>query len=101
MRKYILVVILAMAITIAFFIACEGDSDVVGPEVTVSDQPLEINISELEKQIHDLINAQRNTHGLSSVSWNPAVSDIARNHSQDMANRGYFSHTNLEGLEPC
>ncbi len=74
---------------------------VVVPTVTVSDQTPEISISELEKQIHDLTNVQRSTHGLSSVSWNPAVSDIARNHSQDMANREYFSHTNPEGLGPC
>ncbi|WP_292471333.1 CAP domain-containing protein [Methanolobus sp.] len=54
----------------------------------------------LEKEIHDLINKKRRQHGLALLNWDRKLSDIARRHSQDMANNGYFSHTNLRGKGP-
>lgn len=65
------------------------------PSVT-SSKP-EINIQELEKQIHDLINEEREKRGLSALAWNDKLSVIARKHSQDMANRNYFAHSDPEG----
>ena len=56
-----------------------------------------INISRLEKNIHDLINGERRKHGLSPLAWNDTLSSIARKHSQDMAVRKYFSHDTPEG----
>src|SRR5512143_1164321 len=56
-----------------------------------------INISKLERNIHDLINRERRMHGLSPLAWNDALSSIARKHSQDMAMRNYFSHDTPEG----
>lgn len=57
----------------------------------------EINILELEKQIHDLINEERDKRGLPALAWNDTLNIIARKYSQDMANRIYFSHTDPEG----
>jgi uncharacterized protein YkwD len=54
----------------------------------------------LEKRIHTLINQQRNSNGLSSLSFDPSLAAIARGHSQDMAKNNYFSHVNLKGLNP-
>ncbi len=65
------------------------------PSVT-SSKP-EINIPELEKQIHDLINEERGKRGLSALAWNDKLNIIARKHSQDMANRNYFAHSDPEG----
>jgi uncharacterized protein YkwD len=56
-----------------------------------------ITISDLEKNIHDLINKERQKHGLSPLVWNDTLSFIAKRHSQDMANRNYFSHNTPEG----
>lgn len=56
-----------------------------------------ITISELEINIHDLINIERQKHGLSQLKWNDRLSTIARKHSQDMANRNFFSHNTPEG----
>ena len=56
-----------------------------------------ITISDLEKSIHDLINRERQKHGLSLLAWNDTLSFIAKKHSQDMANRNYFSHNTPEG----
>ena len=42
----------------------------------------EINIPELEKQIHDLINGEREKRGLPALAWNDKLNIIARKHSK-------------------
>lgn len=61
------------------------------------DSKPKINIEQLEKQIHELINKERQKNGLSSLKWNEQLQMIARKHSQDMAVRKYFSHESPEG----
>ncbi len=56
-----------------------------------------LNVSDLEKEIHLLINRERVNKGLSPLSWNSTLSRIARRHSQDMVVRKYFSHFSPEG----
>jgi len=56
-----------------------------------------LNITELEKRIHALINKERKKHGLSALAWDGRLSNIARAHSRDMAKRNYFSHDSPEG----
>lgn len=56
-----------------------------------------IDISELEKNIHNIINIEREKYGLSTLTWNEKLSEIARKHSEDMAKRNYFSHDTPEG----
>ncbi len=55
------------------------------------------NVLELEKQIHDLINKERQKQGLSTLAWNDELNIIAYKYSQDMADRNYFSHDSPEG----
>lgn len=59
-----------------------------------------INQTELEHQIHNLTNQYRIGNGLTELSLDDSLSDIARNHSLDMSTRNYFSHDTPEGLEP-
>jgi uncharacterized protein YkwD len=66
---------------------------------TQSPKPV-LDITALELRIHELINQQRATRGLSSLSFDPALATIARKHSQDMAQNNYFEHVNLRGLSP-
>lgn len=54
----------------------------------------------LEKEVHQLINAERVNHGLPRLEWNEQITAIARAHSEDMAQRDYFSHDNPEGENP-
>ena len=56
-----------------------------------------INISELEKKIHYLINKERRKIGLPSLVWDDTLSRIAKKHSSDMAKRAFFSHNSPEG----
>lgn len=59
----------------------------------------------LERQMLHLINADRAAHPEESeeaapLLWDEAVAAVARSHSEDMIERAYMEHTNLDGLEP-
>ncbi len=60
----------------------------------------DINISDLEEQIHNLTNTERMKQGLSLLSLDTKLTIVARKHSEDMARRGFFNHVNPEGLGP-
>jgi uncharacterized protein YkwD len=51
----------------------------------------------LEMRIHDLINVKRAQSGLRALDWEEKLSEVARYHSQDMADRNYFDHLSPEG----
>lgn len=50
-------------------------------------------VAAVEKRIHGRINVVRREHGLSPLTLNPALSDIARAHSRRMSRERFFSHT--------
>lgn len=56
-----------------------------------------IDVARLESRIHDLINQERKDAGLPELAWNQTLQQIARDYSQDMATRNFFSHTDPEG----
>lgn len=58
-------------------------------------QPLDTG--QLERAIHRSVNRERAESGLSRLNFDANLANIARSHSQDMAARGYFSHTSPEG----
>ncbi len=47
-------------------------------------------LKDIASKIHVLINDERTSRGLSSLSWNPTITKASINHSNDMAKRGYF-----------
>lgn len=53
-----------------------------------------------EKQIFDLANAARVRFNKPAYVWDESISNVARKHSQDMADRNYFSHANPDGKDP-
>src|SRR4051812_11659150 len=54
----------------------------------------------LQRQVHDLVNAERRTAGRSALTWDASLAAIARAHSQDMAKRRFFAHVNPDGEDP-
>ncbi len=54
----------------------------------------------LEYQLFDVTNAARVEHGLHPLAWDDSAKETARKHSLDMADNGYFDHTNLDGESP-
>jgi uncharacterized protein YkwD len=80
--------------------ACQTTHPTVSSGQLPSKQPKPaISASDLEKRIYALINRERAAHGLSALAWDMALSRIARGHSKDMADRGYFSHDSPDGLD--
>ncbi len=59
--------------------------------------PESIDRSELEQRIHLYVNYRRAEHSLQSVAFDSELAEIARSYSQDMAERGFFSHYSPEG----
>ena len=57
-------------------------------------------VSELELKVHAGINAERAKNGGALLKWDDRLAAVARAHSDDMTNRGYFSHDTPEGLGP-
>ncbi|MCX8178254.1 MAG: CAP domain-containing protein [Candidatus Aenigmarchaeota archaeon] len=64
------------------------------------DPKIQIDVHELEKEVHRLVNFQRTKNGLSPLVWDDKIAIIAREHSQDMAENNFFSHYNLRGEGP-
>ncbi|MFC7573793.1 CAP domain-containing protein [Klenkia terrae] len=48
----------------------------------------------------DLVNAERAAAGCGPVVADGGLAAVARAHSADMRDRGYFSHTTPDGLSP-
>ncbi|SNZ04838.1 Cysteine-rich secretory protein family protein [Natronoarchaeum philippinense] len=65
-----------------------------------SDGDIEIDSDSVERLIHEEVNDRRAERGLDALEWNPTVASVARAHSEDMADRDYFSHTNPDGEGP-
>jgi uncharacterized protein YkwD len=55
---------------------------------------------ELEQAVHLTVNRMRRKHGRKPLAWSDTLHQVARKHSQDMAERAYFSHTTPEGDGP-
>ena len=55
---------------------------------------------DLEKQMLDLVNKERQANGLNPLAPDPELTEVARKHSADMFARGYFAHDTPEGLSP-
>jgi uncharacterized protein YkwD len=53
-----------------------------------------------EDQVLALVNAERAAAGCAAVVADAELAGVARAHSEDMRDRGFFDHVNLEGLDP-
>ena len=55
---------------------------------------------DLEKQMLDSVNRERQAAGLQPLAADPELTEVARRHSADMFMRGYFAHDTPDGLTP-
>lgn len=54
----------------------------------------------VESLIHEKVNDVRAERGLPRLDYSEKLASVSRAHSEDMATRDYFSHTNPEGEQP-
>ncbi|MFC7008488.1 CAP domain-containing protein [Halalkalicoccus salilacus] len=70
----------------------DGDSGEDQDETDVATQ--------IEMHIHEEVNDYRQSNGLEPLDFSDELAAVARDHSQDMNERDYFSHTSPEGDGP-
>lgn len=58
------------------------------------------NTTDIEIAIFKYVNIERINSGVKELVWDDELSEIAREHSEDMAKNSFFSHTNLRGEDP-
>lgn len=56
-----------------------------------------LNQSEIEQNIHYFINEQRKQNGLNPIDFDTDLQQVARYHSENMAEDGFFAHTSPNG----
>ena len=56
-----------------------------------------INIEADERRVFELVNSEREKNGLNRIEWNPALAQLARNYSEQMADEKFFSHFDKNG----
>jgi uncharacterized protein YkwD len=55
---------------------------------------------DLEMKMLELVNGERRKQGLPALKPDPEMTSVARAHSRDMFEKGYFAHVNQEGKDP-
>ena len=77
-------------------------SPTVAPPAQKPDSPLQerFNRDDLETNILRMVNDYRVAEGKSALRVDARLTQIARSHSQDMAQSNHYSHTNLRGEGP-
>jgi uncharacterized protein YkwD len=58
------------------------------------------DVQSLKNLMLDLINADRTEAGVSPVIWDDMAELVGQNHTEDMADNGFFSHWNMAGEGP-
>src|SRR5688500_9914994 len=59
-----------------------------------------ISATQVELLVHDGVNVQRQLHNVRTLGHDLELAEVARSHSRDMAERGYFAHKSPEGMLP-
>ncbi|WP_049568050.1 CAP domain-containing protein [Streptomyces sp. SBT349] len=73
------------------------------PESTAPEEPEEPSAdpeTEAAEAVLALVNEARGEAGCRPLTLDPALSQLAAGHSRDMAERGYFDHTDPDGRTP-
>lgn len=88
---------------------CLGDAnDSGGSDGSGADDPNDTNdtddsnsdgggVNAYERAVHELVNGIRRERDLEPFAYNEEIAAIARGHSEDMVERGYFGHESPDG----
>ncbi len=58
----------------------------------------EEDVRNFELELFEITNQKRIENGVQPLVWDDRLHSIAKNHSQDMAEKNYFNHNNLDGM---
>lgn len=72
-----------------------------GERVDINYKPRQLAVdAEAEQRMLQLVNAERGKVGAKPLVVDPTIIAVARAHSRDMWERGYFAHVNPDGEDP-
>lgn len=72
-----------------------------GERVNIPYKPQKLVVDEVsEREMLELVNSERAKVGAKPLRVDPTIVNVARAHSKDMWERGYFSHVNPDGQDP-
>ncbi|MCL5072005.1 MAG: CAP domain-containing protein [Actinobacteria bacterium] len=93
----ILVVSMSLAAAAPSAIEVKGSSVTQEQASTESVSKPQAALNDYENAVAALINSYRTASGLNAIAYEPTLTYIAKLRSQDMMDRGYFSHYSPEG----
>ena len=70
------------------------------PIIIEEEGPFRGEFARAEEQIFELVNEERARNGLRPLIVNSELAVVAREHSADMGERGFYSHVDPDGLTP-
>lgn len=70
---------------------------IVAPKATGVKASVSVNIRTAERIAFDMINQKRAENGLRALTWSDELENLARVHSESMAQFAYFSHRDRNG----
>ncbi|MDQ2050085.1 CAP domain-containing protein [Natronolimnohabitans sp. A-GB9] len=75
----------------------ETPEDGPDEEPEADDETDDVDRVAVEQYVHEAVNEERADADVNELEFDTELRDIARAHSEDMAERGYFSHEDPEG----
>lgn len=74
-------------------------SETLDSNLYVQEENEEQNFNEtrVEQRVFAFVNEKRNQRNMANYEYNSRAAKAAREHAEDMAEKGYFSHTSLSG----
>lgn len=84
-----LICALSLVAALSLLTACDGTG---GPT-----SPISVSTTEIENAIFQATNIARNHEGVPTLTLEEAVSQVAREHSRNMRDHGFFGHVNQDG----
>jgi uncharacterized protein YkwD len=81
-------------------VSAPAPAEAAAPTPTQAAAPRPPANTSTEGQVLALVNAARADHGCGALAADAGLAAVARAHSADMRDSGYFGHTNLAGLDP-
>ncbi len=75
-------------------------TDLVETRIVNKDRRPVFLAADVEAKIHELVNQERVQRGLRPLAYNARLAAVARGHSDNMAEQGFFNHVNKRGEDP-
>lgn len=67
------------------------------PAANTTDETPELNTTVAALAVTEAVNRERAERGIAPVAYDEGIAVVARNHSQDMIERGYYAHESPDG----